>query len=203
MLSSMKILLGTRNKGKVREITQVLSELPVTVLSLDDAGITHDPEEHGNTYEENAVIKAQAYAELGQLPTVADDSGIVVEALAGELGVLTRRWGAGKDATDEEWITHFLDRMRGERNKRAEFVSVVAFVDEKKNVHVFRGVCRGTITEALDGDYLPGLPLRSCFMPEGFECTLSRMTYEEEKTVNHRYKSMTLLKEYLLFRLSA
>jgi XTP/dITP diphosphohydrolase len=199
----MKILLGTRNKGKFQEITQVLSELPVTVLSLDEAGITHDPEEHGTTYEDNAVLKARAYAELGKLPTVADDSGIVIEALAGELGVLTRRWGAGKDATDEEWISHFLNRMRGEQNKRAEFVSVVAFVDEKNDVYVFRGVCRGRITTELDGQYLPGLPLRSCFIPDGFDCTLSRMTYDEEKTVNHRYKSMTLLKEHLLSHLPA
>jgi XTP/dITP diphosphohydrolase len=193
----MRLLLGTRNKGKIQEIKAALSQLSVVLMTPDEAGITHDPDEHGETYEENAILKAKAYAELSSLPTIADDSGLVVEALRGELGVQTRRWGAGKEATDQEWIEVFLDRMRHEEHKRAEFVSVVAFVDAQHAIHVFKGVCKGVITSDLDGEYLPGLPLRSCFIPDGFDRVLSRMTYDEEKTVNHRYKAMAQLTEYL------
>jgi XTP/dITP diphosphohydrolase len=193
----MKILLGTRNKGKAMEIENALAGLPVTLLLPEDAGIADDPHEHGETYEENAVLKAQAYAQLGELPTIADDSGIRIDALQGELGVQTRRWGAGPQATDEEWIAYFLERMRREENKRAEFVSVVAYVDDRDETHVFKGVCRGRITEELHGAYLPGLPLRSCFIPDGFDRVLSQMTFDEEKAVNHRYKAMAQLHEHL------
>lgn len=194
----MRILLGTRNKGKLLELTKALSDLSATLVSPEALGITHDPEEHGETFEDNALLKARFYhGASNALPTVADDSGIIVEALADELGVQTRRWGAGKDATDAEWIAHFLKRMEREENRRARFVSTIAYIDPRGDAHVFEGVCDGVITSRLRGEYLPGLPLRSCFMPDGFDRVLSEMTYDEERTVNHRYKSIALLHRHL------
>ena len=193
----MKLLLGTRNEGKITEIQKALSDVSVMLVTPQEMGIEHDPEEHGSTYAENAVIKAEYYADASKLPAIADDSGIVVEALQGELGVQTRRWGAGKNATDQQWIEHFLHRMEHESNRRARFISTIAFVDQTDEVHLFEGVCEGSITPDLRGAYLPGLPLRSCFIPDGFEKTLSEMTLEEEKSVNHRYKSVAQLREHL------
>jgi XTP/dITP diphosphohydrolase len=193
----MKLLLGTRNKGKLTEIRKALADLPLILVEPEDAGVSDDPEEHGTTFEENAILKARFYSDVSGLPTLSDDSGIIVDALKGELGVKTRRWGAGPHATDQEWVEHFLKRLENEENRKARFVSVVAFVDETDEEHIFTGICEGTITATLDGEYLPGLPLRSCFLPEGSDRVLSRMTFEEELSVNHRYKAMELLKRHL------
>src|SRR3989344_4011024 len=97
---TMRLLLGTNNRGKVIEITEVLRDLPLEILTLRDLKITSAPEETGASYEENALLKARFFhGASNQTPTIADDSGIVVEALAGELGMHTRRRGAGPEAT--------------------------------------------------------------------------------------------------------
>ncbi len=84
---------------------EVLEDLPFKFVSLNDEHITEDVEENGETYEENAIIKAEFFGRLTSLPTIADDSGILVDALEGELGVKTRRWGAGAQASDDEWLS--------------------------------------------------------------------------------------------------
>ena len=95
----MQLLIGTNNKGKHIEISEVLGELDLELLSPADLQIEIDPEETGSTYAENALLKARHFFEHGgSVPTIADDSGIVVEALQGEMGIHTRRWGAGADA---------------------------------------------------------------------------------------------------------
>ena len=196
----MKLLLGTRNKGKIAEFEAVFKDMKLELVLPDAMGITEDPEETGGTYEQNALLKARFYANASKLPAIADDSGIMVEALSGELGVKTRRWGAGKDATDTQWIAYFLERMVAEENRAARFVSVITFIDNKGEEHVFTGTCDGVISRTLEGEYLPGLPLRSCFKPLGFNRTLSHLTLEEEMSVNHRYKAMMQLKEHLMNR---
>src|SRR3989338_6733317 len=104
----MKILIATKNSGKFAEIREMLSGLKAEFVSLDDMKITEDFPEHGNSFEENALGKARFYAALwaqtaANAAVVADDSGIFVETLGDELGLKTRRWGAGHEATDEEW----------------------------------------------------------------------------------------------------
>jgi len=194
----VKLLLGTRNKGKYLEIAQSLVDLPITLTHPEALGIIGDPEEHADTFEENATLKARYYFDASQIQTIADDSGIIVDALKDELGVKTRRWGAGSTATDQEWVDYFLNRMKDEKNRRARFMVIVAFIDTAKNIHLFKGVCEGVITQELSGEYLPGLPLRSCFIPEGFDRTLSQMTMQEELPVNHRYKAMEQLKQHIM-----
>ncbi|MFH0820830.1 MAG: non-canonical purine NTP pyrophosphatase, partial [Candidatus Peregrinibacteria bacterium] len=96
-----KILIATRNMGKFKELMEVLHRLPYEFVSLNDLQIEGDVEEVGQIYEENAVLKAEYFGKKANLPTIADDSGIHIDALAGELGVKTRRWGAGEKANDE------------------------------------------------------------------------------------------------------
>src|SRR5262245_38233051 len=115
----MELLLATSNRGKVQEVKESLGDLPITILSAADVGITESPAETGNTFEANALQKAHWYFDRHAGSTLADDSGIIVEALENELGIHTRRWGAGPDATDAQWIEYFLKRMAEQENKRA------------------------------------------------------------------------------------
>ena len=193
----MKILLGTRNKGKFHDIHAALSDLPVKILSPDELNIAEDPAETGETFEENALLKAQFYHAQSGLPTIADDSGLVVEALEGEMGVKTRRWGAGPTVSDDEWVAFFLRRMERETNKRALFVSTVAFLNADGTHHVFYGECQGLITDKLESAFPPGLPLQGCFKPQGFDQVYGNLTEAQRNTVNHRHQAVMRLKWHL------
>lgn len=191
------LLLGTSNRGKVREISEALDGLGLSFLSLEDIpDLGRQPEETGNTYAENAAIKAKFYRTAGH-PTLADDSGIHIEALEGELGVQTRRWGAGPAASDKEWIEYFLDRMKKEKNKRARFVCALAYADKDGHLHQFEGDCQGIITEELEADYLPGLPISACFKPEGFDRVYSALSLSEKNAVSHRGRALQKFRFYL------
>lgn len=194
----MKLLVGTNNQGKFIEISEVLGDLGLKLLTPQDLSVEIDPEETGSTFAENALLKARHFFEHGgAVPTIADDSGIIIDALEGELGVQTRRWGAGANASDEEWIEHFLKRMKSEENKKARFVCNLAYIDEQKQEHLFEGVCEGIITPSLEADYLPGLPISACFKPEGFDLVYSAMTIDQKNTLSHRGQALHALREKL------
>ena len=193
----MQLLIGTNNEGKFIEISDVLTGLPVTLVRLSDLSLTGDPEEVGSTFEENALLKARFFRDLSGVPTIADDSGIVVEALEDELGIHTRRWGAGPTASDEEWIEYFLNRMKEEENKHAHFICTLAYIDENDTEHVFEGKCSGVITEKLEADYLPGLPISACFRPDGCDCVFSALKVEQKNSTSHRGKAAHQLRKHL------
>ena len=193
----MRLLIGTNNKGKIIEIAQVLSDLPIEIKAPKDLGIVKMPSETGETFEENALQKARFYFDQSGCPTVADDSGIEVDALVGELGIHTRRWGAGPEASDEEWIAYFLKRMNGEKNRKARFVCALAYIDADGAVHGFRGTCEGVITRTLEADYLPGLPISACFKPDGCERVYSAMSIEQKNRTSHRGKAVHQLADFL------
>ncbi|MBM3231186.1 non-canonical purine NTP pyrophosphatase [Candidatus Peregrinibacteria bacterium] len=195
----MQLLIGSRNPGKAVEIREALSGIPLDFILPDDiAAEIDDPEETGSTFAENALLKARHFHRAAGLPTIADDSGIVVDALKNELGIHTRRWGAGAGATDEEWIAYFLQRMEREENRKAKFICTIAFIDDRQREHIFEGVCDGTITKGLEASYLPGLPISACFRPEGFDLVYSAMSIDEKNTVSHRGKAVRLLRKHLI-----
>lgn len=187
----------------MQEMREALDGLGLELLDLSHVPTISVPEETGTTYRENAVIKAKHFFDATGHPTVADDSGIVIDALKGELGVQTRRWGAGPDATDEEWIDYFLKRMKKEQNKRATFLCTLAHVDHQGQVHVFEGTCDGTITDALEADYLPGLPISACFRPDGEEYVFSALKTEQKNRTSHRGRALRQLREFLTTRRSS
>lgn len=195
--SMSHLLLATQNLGKIQEIHEALEDLPIELLTLVDFPEIPPPEETGMTFAENATIKARHYHPLAKHPTVADDSGIIVEALQDELGIHTRRWGAGPKATDEEWIEYFLERMRKEENKRARFICAIAHVDDEGGLRVFEGTCEGTITDDLEADYLPGLPISACFKPEGYNRVFSGLSIEQKNSTSHRGRALLLLRDFL------
>jgi XTP/dITP diphosphohydrolase len=193
----VKLLIGTNNQGKFIEIGEALSGLPVSLHSPSELGIESDPEETGTTFAQNAELKARHFHERSNLPTVADDSGLLVEALEGELGIHTRRWGAGPKASDEEWIEYFLSRMQSEKNKRAHFVCALAYIDAEGILHTFEGRCSGTVTDELEAAYLPGLPISACFKPDGFSAVFSALTVEQKNSTSHRGKAAIALRNFL------
>ncbi len=193
-----KCLLATSNKGKIIEIRECLSDLPVELLSPDDLPeVLRKPHETEDTFEGNAMQKARYYFEKTGIPSIADDSGIIVEALVSELGIHTRRWGAGPEASDEEWINHFLERMKKEENKRAKFTCVIALIEDDGSLKTFEGHCDGVITELLEADYLPGLPISACFRPDGCDKVFSALGVQEKNRVSHRGQAVYKLREYL------
>lgn len=196
-MTAMKLLLATSNQGKLTEMREALDGLGLDLLDLSHVSVIEVPAETGATYEENAVIKAKHFFEATGHPTVADDSGIIIDALKGELGVQTRRWGAGADATDEEWIEYFLNRMKQESNKRATFLCTLAHVDRDGQVHVFDGACEGVITDELEADYLPGLPISACFRPDGEEYVFSALSLEQKNRTSHRGRALRQLRDFL------
>lgn len=193
-----KILVATHNFGKFKELMEVLDDLPFKFVSLNDEKIVEDVEEHGETFEENAILKAEFFSRLTGLPTIADDSGIHVDALNGELGVKTRRWGAGPKATDEEWLAHFLDKMAKKKNRRAEFVACIAFAHLHNETMTFRGECVGQILDSPQTAIEHGIPLSSVFLPEGKDKVYSAMSKNEKNEISHRGLAIRKCYDYLL-----
>jgi len=197
-------LIATSNAGKFREIMEVLGKLPVEFLSLADVGVRGDFQETGEAFEVNALGKARYYASKCGLITIAEDSGILVDALNDELGVKTRRWGAGEHASDEEWILHFLQRMEHvpEGKRGARFVCCAAVVDEKGKGSVFCGKTKGVITHKLEAPIYGGLPLSSCFRPKGKKKVYSALSTQEKNEVSHRGKAMKKVHDWILEKIS-
>jgi XTP/dITP diphosphohydrolase len=199
MANLKRVVIATSNKGKFREMMEVLGDLPCRFLSLDELGLSADCEENADTFEGNALQKAHYYFEKSGLVTLAEDSGIMVDALSGELGVKTRRWGAGEKASDEEWIKYFLERMKNVplQERGAKFVCCSAIIDLDGGEHLFRGETAGRITEGLEAPIYAGLPLSSCFRPDGFDKVYSALTIEEKNRTSHRGKAMRQVHEWL------
>ncbi len=195
----MKLLIATGNKGKFEQIASFLTGLPVDCISLEDADISLPEEvEDGTTYEENAEKKARFCAQKTGMMTLADDSGLIVDALQNQLGVFTRRWGKGKEASDEEWLDYFMERMKGEENRKATFVSYICVVDAKGDVIArSRGEIAGTITKTIEAPLKLGIPLSSVFKPEGCSKVHSAMSMEEKNRISHRGKALRAIREKL------
>lgn len=193
-----KILIATRNFGKYKELMEVLEDLPFNFVSLNDENIEGEVEENADTYEGNAILKADYFGRKSGLPTIADDSGIHVDALQGELGIKTRRWGAGAQASDQEWLDHFLQRMAQEENKKAEFISVVALYRPGHKTLTFRGECKGEILALPPVDLEAGIPLSAVFLAEGQTQVFSALSKEEKNAISHRGKAVRKCYEWLL-----
>ena len=179
-------------------MASALSTLAPELVLPADLGIADVPPEDFETLEENARSKARFYFERGGgIPTLAEDTGLYVEALKDELGVKTRRWGAGPDATDDEWLAYFLRRMEGEENRSAKFVAVIAFVDADGSEHVFESEARGTLLREPHPVMQPGLPVSSLFVPEEYDVAFTALTFDEKNAVSHRGRALRKFVEHV------
>jgi len=199
--TTKKLVIATSNPGKFSEIMEVMEDLPYKVLSSRELGLTEDGlREDGETYEDNAQKKVRHYFAQTNFITLAEDSGIVVDALEGELGVKTRRWGAGENASDEEWIAYFLDVLKDVPDSRrtARFICCAALMNEKGGIQLFKGVTEGVITRDLQAPLYKGLPISSCFIPDGFDKVYADLGVDQKNRVSHRGKAMHEVKIHLV-----
>ena len=193
-----KLLIATHNQGKFKESQVKLSkDLGIEIVSLVDLGIREDYEETGQTYEENAIAKAKFYYNLSKIPTIADDSGLSVDALCGEPGVHSRTW-PGYTATDEELLQMLLDKMKDipKQKRSAKFVTVIAFYDGQEEL-IAKGEEAGVIAKNQISKMDKGLPYSAVFYPNGYNKVFSQLSIEEKNAISHRGKALNKIIKYL------
>lgn len=180
-----KLLIATNNKSKLAELQSLFKDLPFQITSLKEEGITYEVEETGSTFEENAILKAKAYAELSDLPTLADDSGLEVDALDVRPGVYSARYG-GMDATDEQNWQKILDELKGvpAEKRTARYKVVIAIALPNKLIGTCDGVMEGLITEKPQG--IHGFGYDPIFFIPQFNATAAQITQEQKNTISHR-----------------
>jgi XTP/dITP diphosphohydrolase len=196
----MRLLIATHNAGKVRELGEALRGLDVDIVRLDDLGdaAPEAPEETGSTFEENALLKARYCYERAGLPSVADDSGLEVDALGGRPGVLSARY-AGSDATDPDRVDLLLEELAsaGARDRSARFVCVIAFVGDGIE-RTFTGECAGHIADRAVGS--GGFGYDPVFVPSGESRTFAEMASDEKAAISHRGRAVRAFEQFIRAR---
>ena len=180
-----KLLVATRNPGKTREYAQLLRGIPYDAISLDEAGISEEVEETGDSFEENACIKARAYAALSGLLTLADDSGLEVDALGGGPGVRSARYG-GEDVTDEERVTLLLKHLEGVpwEERTGRFRCVIAISSPSGEVNTVNGTVEGIIGYEPRGTN--GFGYDPVFCLPHLDRTTAELSPEQKNDLSHR-----------------
>lgn len=185
------MVVATLNSGKVSELQAMLGDGAV-LRSASQSGIGVLPEETGSTYQENARLKAEFTAQTTGLPAIADDSGLEVQALPGELGVRSARFVPGSDA---DRVAELLRRLQGVTDRTARFVAVLAFAEPGKETQYFFGEVEGEITQHPRGT--GGFGYDPVFVPKGFTQSFAELTQAEKNTISHRARAARALKEWL------
>jgi XTP/dITP diphosphohydrolase len=183
-----ELLIATRNAHKMQELALILTGVPLVLRSLADEGIRGVVEETGASYAENASLKATAYARLGGMLSLADDSGLEVDCLGGEPGLRSARY-AGESASNQDRIAKLLGSLSGvpwERRK-ARFVCVIAIAGPDGTPALFEGTCEGIITLAPKGE--GGFGYDPVFYRPEFGCTMAELPEEVKNRVSHRARA--------------
>jgi len=183
----LKIVLATKNEDKVFEIEKILDGLNVEILTLKDFPDCPDTIEDGQTFEENALKKAKTVFEYTGLPALADDSGLEVDALKGEPGVYSARFGGeqGNYAKNNEKLLEVLKDIP-DKKRNAQFRCVAVFLNENIR-ETTEGVCRGKILKKLRGNN--GFGYDPLFLYEPLNLTFAEISVEEKNKVSHRFKA--------------
>jgi XTP/dITP diphosphohydrolase len=195
-MAGMPLLLGSSNPGKLREMRELLAEMPYRVLSPADVGLHGAPDETGTTFIENAILKARHYGERSGLLAVADDSGLSVDALGGGPGLYSSRFG-GEDATDDDRNSLLLERLQGlpPARRGARFTSAVAAARDGRVLFQAEESVEGRIVDAPRGSN--GFGYDPVFFYEPFGKTFGEVSRAEKDRVSHRGKSFARLREFL------
>ncbi len=191
-----KLLIGSANLNKARELAVLLEGLPWEVVSLRDFPAIEAPEETGAAFEENAALKARYYGDAFKVTCVADDSGLMVDALDGAPGVYSARY-AGNDADDAANNTKLLGELEDApwHDRTARFVCCAAFYRPGGDVHLETGEACGHIAVSPFGEN--GFGYDPLFVPEGHETTFAEMTVEEKHSLSHRGRALAKLRAWL------
>jgi XTP/dITP diphosphohydrolase len=187
---TVRLVLATRNAGKVAELRRILAGLDVALLSADDVALP-DVEETGDTFAANALLKARSGVAASGLACVADDSGLVVDALGGAPGVRSARY-AGAHGDDGANLRLVLERTAGAADRSARFVCAAALVAPDGREWVTEGVLAGVLTEEPRGT--GGFGYDPIFVPDGETRTTAEMAPEEKDAISHRGRAFRALR---------
>ena len=183
----MRFVLATHNPGKLREMGEILKDFGIEVVSPRDLGITVDVEEPGTTVAENAMLKAKAICKEANLPAIADDSGLCVDALNGAPGVYSARYG-GEGLDDKGRYMLLLSSLRGAPTRAAHFACAVACAFPNGDTLTAEGRCDGSIAYAPLGE--GGFGYDPVFLLPGTGKTFGQLTQEEKSAVSHRGRAL-------------
>ncbi len=193
----ISILIATNNAGKITEMRRFLGDINIHLCGLGDFPGISEPEETGAAFTDNAILKAVSYALQTKMWSLADDSGLEVEALGGAPGVYSARY-AGENAGDEEKYNKVLRELKHtpDENRCARFVCAMAISDEKGDVKfIAEGVCSGKI--ALSASGTNGFGYDPIFIPDGFEQTFGELSGEIKQKISHRAQAIAKIIRFL------
>lgn len=194
-----ELLIATRNPGKVREVESLLGTYPLRLRSLAEFSAAREVEETGATFAENAAIKAQAYALQTGCWTLADDSGLEVEALDGAPGVHSARYGGAGVRSDAARVERLLEALSStnDTQRRARFICVIAIADAGgKLLDLFTGTCEGRIAHEARGS--GGFGYDPIFVPDGYEQSFGELPSEIKQSISHRARALRAALPFLL-----
>ena len=182
-----KYALATANPGKIREMREVLSEFDIEILTREELGIDIEVEETGSTFMENALLKAGAICSASGLPAIADDSGLMVDALGGDPGVYSSSYG-GDLLADSERYVFLLEKMKNMEQRGAKFVCTIVCKFPDGSILSAEAECRGEILTAPRG--AGGFGYDPVFLVKSLGKTLAELTGEEKNKVSHRGQAL-------------
>ncbi len=190
-----KIFIASKNKGKVEEIRSYLTGFGFEIFSLLDSPEIPDVAETGSSFEENALLKAKAVYDVVNIPVLADDSGLEVDALGGSPGIFSARF-SGVAATDEENNLKLLEELKNLplEKRTARFICVLVLYDGM-NSRYFDGACEGKIAFSPSGHN--GFGYDPLFIPAGYEQSFGELGYSVKSKISHRAKALLSLKKFL------
>lgn len=191
-----KLLIATTNPGKLREIKLILKDLPLEIVSLKDLNIEKSVREQGETFEENAILKAATHGRMTGLLTMGEDFGLEVDALGGKPGVLSARYCKGSDEDRCKLVLKNLQNVP-DRRRTARFRCVVAvFNPENNEIKTYEGIIGGRIIREPRGEN--GFGYDPVFYVPELGKTVAQLSLEEKNKVSHRGKALRRAKELLL-----
>lgn len=199
-MTPQRLLIATRNKGKIEEFRRILTAIApgeIELVGLDQFPEISDVEETGSTFQENALLKAREYSEATGLPAIADDSGLCIDALGGDPGIYSARWAGnhGDDLANIEKVLASLEEVPDEL-RRAHFVCAAALVLPDGRSHVVEADFAGSILRKPVGDL--GFGYDPIFRPEGLEISSAQMSAQEKDEVSHRGKSLRAIAPHVI-----
>jgi XTP/dITP diphosphohydrolase len=202
---SQKLLLATRNQGKIVEFRRILDALApgeIELVGLDQFPDLHDVDETGSTFEENALLKARQMSEATGLPAIADDSGLCVDALNGDPGIFSARW-AGEHGNDQANLEKVLGQLKDipDDQRTAHFTCVAALYLPDGRTHCEEGRFLGTILHSPIGSN--GFGYDPIFRPAGLEISSAQMSSEEKDAMSHRGKALRAMAPHVMSALKS
>lgn len=192
----MKLILASNNQKKLKELKEILSDMDVEILSQREAGCNFEVDETGTTFAENAYLKAKAVFDATGEATVADDSGLMVDALNGEPGVYSARYApGGHDVSDEDKYMYLLSKLEGVTERKAKFVSSICCLLPCGIEIKTEGECHGQILTAPHGS--GGFGYDPIFMPDGYSDSMAVLGAEIKNKISHRAHALEKFKTEL------